>query len=106
MFRKASKDEREDIEGEIITFLPSKRARNRGTAQAATWSLKQTPKWLPQEKLFVIVTRQVRTWALGEMEEEPYALVVVLEDATHQEARLYSQLRAKIRVRPRQRQRT
>lgn len=106
VFRKVSKDEREDIEGEIITFLPSKRARNRGTVQAATWALKQTPKWLPQEKLFVVVTRQVRNWALGEVEEEPYALVVVLEDATHQDARLYSQLRAKLRVRPRQRLRT
>ncbi|NVJ08371.1 hypothetical protein HUW63_24420 [Myxococcus sp. AM001] len=103
MFRKSSIQEREDIEGEITKFTPSRMARSRGTVQAATWSLKQAPAWLSQEKLFVVVTRQVRAWALGEVDKEPYALVVVLEDATRQEARLYSQLKSRIRTRARPR---
>lgn len=68
--------------------------RDRGTVQSATWRMKQRK---PNEKWFVVVTRQDRDW--GEpmsLELEPYALVVTVTDRENEQAQLYTQISQRI----------
>jgi hypothetical protein len=52
--------------------------------------------------LFVVVTRTVLEWAAGLAEQEPYALVVVLEDAELEgQVRYYTQIQQMLRMRVR-----
>lgn len=105
IYKKTPEEEREDVKGEVGSLLPGLSARSRGTVQAGTWDIKMTTRRWSEERLFIVVTRQTKKWALGQVEQEPYALVAVLDDRTNEEARLYTQLRAKLqtRVRPRAR---
>ncbi|HWP58272.1 MAG TPA: S8 family peptidase [Candidatus Acidoferrales bacterium] len=77
-------------------------ARNRGagTVQADTWSLQRPPARRRSQKLFVVVTRIDERWG-GELTltEEPYALAVSLRDRENAEARLYTQIQARLRAR-------
>lgn len=104
IFRKTRVEDKEEIEGEVKQFSPSMKARSRGTVQAATWEIRQISgeQWR-SHKLYVVVTRRVPSWALGEVPEEDYALTIVLEDKHRAESRLYSQLQARLRTRVRQR---
>jgi hypothetical protein len=106
MFNKATdKDEYKNIpeigKGDINSTL-----RGKGTVQAATWEFKlfNSRSRLRNHRLYVVVTRNDYPW--GEPHSataEPYALVVCLRDRTNHQARLYSQLQAKLQARERQR---
>jgi hypothetical protein len=78
--------------------------RGKGSVQAATWSFTQFKKRsiLRNNRLFVVVTRNDHPWgALHSATDEPYALVVCLRDRGNQDARLYSQIQAKLMARER-----
>jgi hypothetical protein len=73
------------------------KARSGGTLQACTWKRKQLAlgtRW------FVVVTRRDLAWAKGlTMEEEPYAIVIRLQDQEAVASRLYAAVRAAIQAR-------
>jgi len=99
IFRKTPPDEKVDITGEIGRFEPKKTIHGRGTVQAATWDIKQPAAARWDNPLFVVVTRRVPSWALGLLEQEPYALVVVLDDSANEQAQLYADVRAMLQAR-------
>ncbi len=74
--------------------------RSYGTVQASTWSINRTRS----KHLFVVVTRNDPAWceALTAL-EEPYALVVRLADRENEEALLYTEIRAQLQIRERER---
>lgn len=77
-------------------------ARNRagGTVQSDLWTMTRITAQRRVQKLFVVVTRLDENWG-GELNlvEEPYALAVTLRDRENTEARLYTQLQARLRPR-------
>ncbi len=108
MFSRAT--ERDDYENipEMSNRNVSSTMRGKGTVQAATWSFSQFNRRskLRNNRPYVVVTRNDFPW--GEPHSatfEPYALVVCFRDRTNQEARLYSQIQAKLRARERARAR-
>jgi len=108
MFNKATEKDDYDNIPEMNNRNVSSTIRGKGTAQAATWSFIQfnSRAKLRNNRLFVVVTRNDYPW--GELHSatvEPYALVVCFRDRTNQEARLYSQVQAKLRARERARAR-
>jgi hypothetical protein len=108
MFNKATERHDYDNIPEMSNRNVSSTKRGKGTAQAATWSFTQFTRRskLRNNLPFVVVTRNDYPW--GEPHSatfEPYALVVCLRDRTNQEARLYSQVQAKLRARERARAR-
>lgn len=77
-------------------------ARNRGagTVQADCWTVRRVPAERRAQKLFVVVTRIDESWGRElTLTEEPYALVVTLRDRENAEAKLYTQLQARLRAR-------
>jgi len=69
--------------------------RERGTVQSSIWTLKQLS---PQQKWFVVVTRQDKEWGRTLcLDEESYALVVSVSDQENIVAQLYVQIQARIR---------
>jgi len=69
--------------------------RDKGTVQSSIWELKQLK---PNEKWFIVVTRQDRDWgSIMCLELEPYALIVTVTDRDNQEAQLYTQINMRIR---------
>jgi subtilisin family serine protease len=99
IFKRTPKDEKVDITGEMNGFEPKKSLRGKGTVQGATWEIKLTPEARWSQPLFLVVTRRVPQWAVGLVDMEPYAAVVVVDDSTNQEARLYAEIRAKLQAR-------
>lgn len=75
--------------------------RSRGTVQSSTWRMKQRR---PDEKWFVVVTRQDRDWgeAMSSVLEN-YALVVTVADRENEHAELYTQIVQRIELRGRAR---
>jgi len=104
MFNKATeKDDYENI-AELNAPDVSGRQRGKGTAQAATWRLKQfnAKAKLRTNRLFVVVTRNDHPWGEARTStEEAYALVVCLRDRENAQARLYTVLQARLRPRAR-----
>ena len=79
----------------------SGRQRGKGTVQAATWRISQFSKRsvLRNNHLFVVVTRNDHPWGESfSATEEAYALVVCLRDRENEQARLYTELRARLRA--------
>ncbi|MCK5689585.1 peptidase S8, partial [Myxococcota bacterium] len=77
--------------------------RDKGTVQSSVWDFKRRK---PEEKWFVVVTRQDREWGADLcFEEEGYALVVTATDRDNEEARLYTQIRQRIQEQERLRSR-
>lgn len=101
VFRTQPARSREPIIQEAGEFRPSFNVRSRGNNQAATWRIGQIDKRWDDKRLFVVVTHQPEPWAEGLVGDQRYALVVVLRDLSQEPVRLYTQLRARIRVRPR-----
>jgi hypothetical protein len=66
--------------------------------QAATWEVKQVGSRWKDQDLYVVVTRTVPPWAQGDSVEEPYALVVVIEDRSAEQVRYYTQLSQRLQV--------
>jgi len=77
-------------------------ARNRGagTVQADCWTMSRITAQRRAQKLFVVVTRIDENWGRElTLIEEAYALAVTLRDRENTEARLYTQLQARLRAR-------
>lgn len=96
-------EKREPMMPEVSGFRPTSTARSGGNNQAATWRIKQIDKRWNDRKLYVVVTHQPEPWAAGTIGRQRYALAVVLRDLSGIPVRLYSQLRAQMRVKPRAR---
>lgn len=76
--------------------------RNRGAAtmQADTWAFRRVNARGRAQRLFIVVTRIDEAWGRElTLIQEPYALVVVLRDRENAEARLYTQIQARLRAR-------
>jgi len=70
--------------------------RSKGTVQSSTWRMKQRN---PDEKWFVVVTRQDRDWGEAlSLEQEDYALVVTVTDRDNEHAQLYTQISQQIEL--------
>ncbi len=77
--------------------------RDKGTVQSSIWTFRQRH---PNEKWFVVVTRQDRDWGtVLSAEQEPYALVVTVTDCDNEKAKLYTQIQQRIREQERARTR-
>jgi hypothetical protein len=102
MFSRATdKDDYENIP-ELKTPDCSAQVRGKGTVQKATWRFRQinTRSILKTKRLFVVVTRNDHPWGEAlSLTDESYALVVCLRDRANERARLYTQLRSRLRVR-------
>ena len=106
--RATDRDEYERI-AELPRASVGPQARDKGTVQASTWRFTQfnNRSTLHNKRLFIVVTRNDFPW--GEPHsaaEEPYALVVCLRDHENEEARLYTELRNRLRARAGARART
>lgn len=104
MFNAAtSPDEYERIEELNGAWIGAQR-RGVGTVQMDRWRFRQPSAQRRQERLFVVVTRNDHPWAREiTLTAEPYALVVVVRDRENANARIYTQIQARLaaRVRPR-----
>lgn len=104
VFRKTPKAQREELLKEVAHATVGATARDRGTLQAATYWFPQIDDRSRHKGLFVVVTRTVPRWAEGRVENERYALVVVIEDRSEVNVRYYRQIVA-LQQRQRARQR-
>jgi hypothetical protein len=69
--------------------------REKGTVQSSVWTYRQLS---PNDKWFIVVTRQDKDWGTPLCKEsEDYALVVTVSDRENQEVQLYTQIQARIR---------
>jgi len=78
--------------------------RNKGTVQSATWLFRQfnSRAILKNKKLFVVVTRHDFPWGESlSAAEEKYALVAAFRDRENEEAKLYTQIRTRLKARGR-----
>lgn len=100
VFRHTPRREREPNIPETGDFNPGATLRDKGTVQKASWDIQvlQRAHW-EGNHLFVVVTRTVPAWAGGIVEEEPYALVIVIEDRSSQQVRYYTQIEQLLRIR-------
>jgi len=103
VFQHTKKAERAPNIPEFRTASLGSQTRDKGTVQAATYAVKKMDDDARSQKLFVVVTRTVPTWAGGWVPEEPYALTVVLEDRSQTQVRYYQQLEIQLRQRERAR---
>jgi len=102
MFDKATAKNHFKNIPELKTASVGQQARSKGTVQADVWKFKSFDSRSPlrNKRLFVVVTRNDFPW--GETlcdDEETYALVVSLRDQENENARLYSQIKARIETR-------
>lgn len=75
--------------------------RSKGTVQSSTWRMRQRN---PNDKWFIVVTRQDKIWAeLLSFEKENYALVITLTDRENENAQLYTQISQRIQQQNQQR---
>ncbi|RLA43173.1 MAG: peptidase S8 [Gammaproteobacteria bacterium] len=74
--------------------------RSRGTVQSSVWQFKRGN---PEQKWFVVVTRQDKDWGgLSPcLDLEPYALVVTVADQENQQAQLYNEIQLRIQAQAR-----
>jgi len=102
MFNKATAKSNYKNIPEINGTSVGQQARSKGTVQADVWKFKSFDSRSPlrNKRLFVVVTRNDFPW--GESlcnDEEAYSLVVSLRDQENENARLYSQIKARIEAR-------
>jgi len=72
--------------------------RNRGTLQRATWTF-MNARDSNDFRLFLVVTRHDKPWSRVAELSEAYSLAIVIRDGENNEARLYSQVQAKLDLR-------
>lgn len=78
--------------------------REKGTIQSATWRIRSRN---PNEKWFVVITRQDRDWGRSmSLELEHYALVITVTDRENENAQLYTQISQRIEQQQRARARS
>ncbi len=83
---------------------PGARLRGKGTVMATRKTIERLPRNTPLlngEKLFLVVTHQPQPWAEDWIQEERYAVAVRIDDRGNPSARLYAQLRTRLRQRAR-----
>jgi hypothetical protein len=102
MFNKATAKSNYKNIPEINGSYVGQQARSKGTVQADIWKFKSFDSRSPlrNKRLFIVVTRNDFPW--GESlcgDEEEYSLVVSLRDQENENARLYSQIKARIEAR-------
>lgn len=69
--------------------------REKGTVQSSVWEFRQLS---PNDKWFVVVTRQDKDWGtLLCKEAEDYAMVVTVSDRENNKVQLYTQIQTRIR---------
>ncbi len=100
-YRKTSKDEREDRIPEPASIWPAPTARGAGTVQVATWEIGEVGRRWGKQPRFIVVERIVPSWAEGRVENEPYAIVLVIEERERADVRYYAQIRARVEQRAR-----
>ncbi len=73
----------------------SAQIRDKGTVQSSSWYFKQRK---PDEKWFVVVTRQDRDWGDSSpcLDQEHYALVITATDRENEQAQLYTEIQLRI----------
>ena len=86
----------------------SETVRSKGTVQATTWQFTTPSQSLQERGWFVVVTRNDPPWGDGLcIKEEPYALVVVLNDRLGPQllitSQIYTQIQTRLRARTRAR---
>ena len=102
-YRKQDPKDRRDAIGET-DFQPGPIRRAGGTVQCASRTLRVMSDVQRQKRYFAVVTHSVPDW--GQEIQEPYALVLALEGASEEvEVKLYSQVRAELEARVRERAR-
>jgi hypothetical protein len=100
MFNAATSREEYQRLSEAPRARVGSRKRGPGTVQADRWTLKRISRQRLIQKLFVVVTRIDERWGQElTLTEEPYAVTVVLRDRENVEARLYTQIQARLRAR-------
>ena len=105
-FNRATTREQYERIAELGKASVGPQARDKGTVQASTWRFRQfsSSSKLRNKRLFVVVTRNDFPWGeLHSAENEHYGLVVCLRDRENEEARLYTELRARLQTRERAR---
>ncbi len=98
IFRRSSPEDREELMPEVGAFRPTGQLRSKGTVQAAKWEIRQVDSRWQGQSLFLVVTRTVPVWAQGLAEQEPYAVVVAVEDRSEEQVRYYTQLSQRLQV--------
>jgi len=107
MFHAATSRDQYQRLPEATSARVGARKRGAGTVQADCWTLSRFSAQRRDQKLFVIVTRIDESWGRElTLTAEPYALAVTMRDRENAEARLYSQLQARLRARVQPRVRT
>ena len=101
VFRWAKKGEGESMLKEYEGFYPKAEIRSWGTVQASTCEFHQIDRRWGTNKLFVVVTHHVETWAETIFPREKYALVVTVRNQSTNSVRFYSQIRERLQVRGR-----
>lgn len=100
MFNAATSPEEYQRIPEATRARLGARNRSAGTIQADTWAFVRPSAQQRSQKLFVVVTRIDENWGRElTLTDEPYALVVCLRDRENAEARLYTQIQARLRAR-------
>lgn len=100
MFNAATADYAYQRIPELLGARLGPRARGQGTVQADGWTVRQPSAQRREQRLFVVVTRVDQPWGADlTLTEEPYALAVVLRDRENAEAKLYTQIQARLRAR-------
>lgn len=99
MFNKATiKEDYKNI-NELAGSIIGQSVRSKGTVQADFWRFKQftSISKLRTQKLFVVVTRNDFPWGESLCEsEEDYSLLVSFRDKENSQAKLYSQIQARL----------
>jgi hypothetical protein len=100
MFNAATSREQYQRLSEATGARVGARNRGAGTVQADCWTMSRITAQRRAQKLFVVVTRIDENWGRElTLIEEAYALAVTLRDRENAEARLYTQLQARLRAR-------
>ena len=100
MFNAATSREEYERISETSNARIGSRNRGAGTVQADSWSMRRVAAPRRAQRVFVVVTRIDEAWGRElTLTEEPYALTVVLRDRENAEARLYTQIEARLRAR-------
>lgn len=96
----AFKKNREEGMGELMAnrWLTND-DRKTSTLQVSRWEFKQAPH--KEERLFIVVQRQDTRWGTTADDEEPYALVSVVDDRENNNlfVNLYAEIRAQLQAR-------
>jgi hypothetical protein len=108
MFNRATTRDDYKAIPELANASPSSSLRDNGTLQVSRWRFRRIDARsnLINKRLFLVITRNDYPWAEAFTEaEEKYSIALAFRDPENSEARLYTDLRNRLRARPRARAR-